>query len=533
MGPVAGVVDNLAAIAALGDGVKLLRTYVPPMQCDRWQVIIVSRCHRSRVILCWVMITRRTLLAAAVPPKRPNILFIMTDDHAAGHLGCYGNRLVKTPNMDRLAREGTRFANAFVTNSLCAPSRATILTGCYSHLHGIRGNSELKGHEENIDRTMATYPQLLQAAGYRTGIVGKWHLSHDPVGFDTWRVLPGQGVYFDPEFIEGGQRKKYPGYATDVTTDFALEFLKQDSPKPFCLVYQHKAPHRPFLPPPRFAHLYDGVEIPKPRTYDDAYATRKMALEADDMRFDVSLEGDYPDLPAGLDAQAKKDWLYQRFVKDYYGAIAAVDENLGRVFAHLEQTGQMENTLIIYTSDNGFFVGDRGWYDKRFMYEPSLRVPLMIRAPGGRRARVTPAMAVNIDLAPTILDYARVAVPASMQGRSLKPILEGRPPRDWRRSMYYAYYENSWAELKGKGKEAQADPSFQFLTPHRVPPHRGVRTATHKLIHYYGDHPPSWELFDLRQDPDEQTNLYGTPGTAAITRQLTAELARLREQYRD
>lgn len=480
------------------------------------------------------MLTRRSLLAgAALQRRRPNILFIMTDDHAAGHLGCYGNPLVKTPNMDRLAREGTRFTNAFVTNSLCAPSRATILTGCYSHLHGIRGNSELKGREENINRQLATYPQLLQAAGYRTGLVGKWHLSHDPVGFDTWRVLPGQGLYFDPEFIENGQRKKHKGYATDITTEFALEFLKQPSTQPFCLIYQHKAPHRPFLPPPRFAQLYEGVEIPVPATYDDDYATRKMALEADDMRFDVSLESDYKDLPPGLDGKAKKQWLYQRFVKDYYGAIAAVDENLGRVFAHLEQTGQLENTLIVYTSDNGFFVGDRGWYDKRFMYEPSLRVPLLIRAPGGRRAQVSSAMAVNIDLAPTMLDYAGVAVAPTMQGRSLRPILEGRTPRDWRRSMYYAYYENSWAELKGKGKEALADPSFQYLTPHRVPPHRGVRTETHKLIHYYGDQPPSWELFDLKADPDEQRNLYGKPGTEALTRRLERELARLRVQYRD
>jgi len=485
------------------------------------------------------MLTRRNFLAttaitaAGSQPRRPNILFIMTDDHAAGHLGSYGNRLVKTPNLDRLAREGSRFTNAFVTNSLCAPSRATILTGCYSHLHGIRGNSELKGREEHIDAKLLTYPQMLQASGYRTGIVGKWHLSHDPVGFDTWRVLPGQGLYFDPEFIEQGQRKKYRGYATDLTTDFALDFLKQPSEKPFCLVYQHKAPHRPFQPPPRFAHLYDGVEIPVPPTYDDDYATRKMAKEAEDMRFDVSLAPDYPDLPKGLDAAARKKWIYQRFVKDYYGAIAAVDENLGRVFTHLEQTGQLDHTLIIYTSDNGFFVGDHGWYDKRFMYEPSLRVPLLIRAPGGRRAQVSPAMAVNIDLAPTILDYAGVPPAPSMQGRSLRPILEGKAPRDWRRSVYYAYYENSWAELQGKGKEAHADPTFQYLTPHRVPPHRGVRTETHKLIHYYGDQPPSWELFDLRQDPEERQNLYGRPGMSKLTRQLERELARLKAAYRD
>lgn len=463
--------------------------------------------------------------------SRPNILFIMTDDHAAAHLGCYGNRLVRTPNMDRLAREGTRFTNAFVTNSLCAPSRATVLTGCYSHIHGIRGNSEMKGQVENINTKLTTYPEELKRAGYRTGIVGKWHLSHDPKGFDTWRILPGQGLYFDPEFIENGQKKRYSGYATDITTDFALEFLRQRSEQPWCLVYQHKAPHRPFLPPPRFAHLYDNVEIPLPAAFDDNYETRRVAGEAEDMRFDVSIAGDYKDLPPDLDAAAKKRWLYQRFVKDYYGAIAAVDENLGKVFAELEVSGQMDRTLIIYTSDNGFFVGDHGWYDKRFMYEPSLRVPLLVRAPGGKTQQESCSMAMNIDIAPTILDYAGVAKPDSMQGHSLRPILEGNPPANWRQSVYYSYYENSW-QLAGKGLDARSDPSFQFFTPHRIGPHRGVRTATHKLIHYYAEG-DVWELFDLAADPNELCNLYGTAGTEWLTSVLKTELERLRRMYGD
>ena len=461
----------------------------------------------------------------------PNILFVMTDDHAAGHIGCYGNKLVKTPHIDRLAREGTRFVNAFVTNSLCAPSRATVLTGCYSHLHGVRGNSEMKGQEEHLDKQMLTYPRILQSVGYRTGIVGKWHLSDDPVGFDTWRVLPGQGVYFDPEFIENGKKKKYTGYATDITTDMALEFLKQPSDKPWCLVYQHKAPHRPFLPPPRFAHLYDDVEIPLPPTFDDDYKTRKVAGEAEDMRFDVSIASDYKDLPAGLTGTAKKRWLYQRFVKDYYGAIAAVDENLGRVLGYLDEQKLTDSTLIIYTSDNGFFVGDHGWYDKRFMYEPSLRVPLIVRAPGERKPAVTEAMAVNIDIAPTIIDYAGLPPAPWMQGRSLKPVVSGTVPADWRKSVYYSYYENSW-QLSGKGLEARSDPSFAFFTPHRIGPHRGVRTATHKLIHYYAEG-DVWELFDLRKDPEELTNLYGTAGMEATTASLKAELERLRTEYRD
>ncbi len=479
----------------------------------------------------FLLATIGATVACQRPAPRPNILFVMTDDHAAAHLGCYGNPLVRTPNMDRLAREGVHFTNAFVTNSLCAPSRATILTGCYSHLHGIRGNSEMKGQVENINRSLVTYPQALQAAGYRTGIVGKWHLSHDPVGFDTWRILPGQGLYFDPEFIENGVRKKYTGYATDLTTGFALDFLRQPSDQPWCLVYQHKAPHRPFLPPPRFAKLYENVEIPLPPAFDDDYRTRQVAAEAEDMRFDVSLAADYPDLPANLTPAARKRWLYQRFVKDYYGAIAAVDENLGRVLAYLDERKLTDNTVVIYTSDNGFFVGDHGWYDKRFMYEPSLRVPLLIRAPGAKAGQTTAEMTMNIDLAPTILDYAGVPAPASFQGQSLRPLLAGQTPEGWRRSVYYSYFENSW-QLAGKGREAMSDPSFQFFTPHRIGPHRGVRTATHKLIHYYAEG-DVWELFDLAKDPHELENLYGRAGTETLTAGLRAELERLRQQYRD
>jgi arylsulfatase A-like enzyme len=466
------------------------------------------------------------------PARRPNILFVMTDDHASGHLGCYGNALVRTPHLDRLASEGTRFRNAFVTNSLCAPGRAAVLTGTYSHVNGIRGNSEAKNAIERLAPGLPTYPQLLQKAGYRTGIVGKWHLSDDPVGFDYWCVLPGQGLYFDPEFIDNGKRRKIAGYATDVTTDLALEFLKQQTAnQPFCLVYQHKAPHRPFLPPPRHAGLYANTEIPYPSTFDDDYATRRVAREAEDMRFDVSIAGDYKDLPKNLKGGEKKRWLYQRFVKDYYGAIAGVDDNLGRVLAHLEERRMLEDTLVLYTSDNGFFVGDHGWYDKRFMYEPSLRVPLIARGPGVSHGAAPEAMALNIDIAPTILDYAGVPIPETMQGRSLRPILEGKPPQDWRQSVYYSYYENSWA-LSGKGKEAMADPSFQFFTPHRIGPHRGVRTATHKLIHYYaeGDY---FELFDLTRDPDELNNIYGQPAAAGVQQQLAAELARLRQYYGD
>jgi len=486
-------------------------------------------------------LTRRQLLtgvAAAIAPacsqrpKRPNILFVMTDDHVPRTMSCYGDKVLKTPNFDRLAEEGCRFDNAFCTNSLCAPSRATVLTGCYSHINGILGNSEGVDSIEKIDTTLPTYPELLQKAGYRTAMVGKWHLSHDPVGFDYSCILPGQGLYFDPVFIENGQKKSFKGYATDLTTDFALSWLKQNEKHSWCMAYQHKAPHRPFLPATRHASLLKDIEIPHPVTYDDDFATRKLAKEAEDMRFDISLTPDYKDLPKGLSPKQKKDWIFQRFMKDYYAAAYGVDENLGRVLDYLDKSGQAENTVIIYTSDNGFFLGDYGWYDKRFMYEPSLRIPLLIRYPGLLKGgRVESRFALNIDYAPTMLDLAGIQTPQTMQGRSLRPLLEGKPPEDWRTSMYYTYYEDSW-RLRGKGKEAMADPTFQFFTPHRVSPHRGVRNQRYKLIDYHreGDYK---ELFDLEKDPNELRNVYADASYATVRDQLTRELERLRTQYRD
>lgn len=465
--------------------------------------------------------------------RRPNILYVMTDDHAVGEMSCYGNRILHTPNMDRLAAGGTRFSNAFVTNSLCAPSRATALTGCYSHINGVCGNSEAKDANERLRPGIATWPRLLQQAGYRTAIVGKWHLNDDPAasGFDYSCVLPGQGVYFDPDFIENGKRRKISGYATDIVTDLALGFLEQRGDKPFALVYQHKAPHRPFTPSPRHAGMF-SADLPYPATFDDDYATRRMAREARDMRFDISLAGDYPDLPKSLPAADRKRWLYQRFVKDHYRAVYGVDENLGRVLDFLEKNNLAEDTLVLYTSDNGFFLGEHGWYDKRFMYEPALRVPLVARYPrGGVAGRVEDRMALNIDFAPTILDFAGVEPPSTMQGRSLRSLIEGHPPASWRDSMLYTYFENSWA-LRDKGKESMRDPSFQYFTAHRVSPHRGVRTARHKLIEYHaeGDY---WELFDLAADPHEVKNLYSDPAYAAVLAHLKQELADLCAQFQE
>lgn len=466
--------------------------------------------------------------------QRPNILFVLTDDQPVSEMSCYGNTILHTPNMDRLAAEGARFTNCFVTNSLCAPSRASMLSGCYSHITGVRGNSESPGSVEKIDPTLPTYPKALQKAGYHTGAIGKWHLQSDPVGFDYSCILPGQGIYFNPEFIENGKTRTIQGYVTDITTDLTLNFLEKhgNGPEPFCLLYSHKAPHRPFKPAPRHEKLFEDVEIPHPATYDDDYATRKIAKEAVDMRFDVSLAGDYPDLPKNLSAAERKNWLFQRFVKDHHRAVYGVDENLGRVLRYLDQHGLAENTLVLYTSDNGFFLGEHGWYDKRFMYEPSLRLPLLVRYPKlGIRGKVPTEMVLNIDLAPTILDFAGVPVPDSMQGRSLRPILEGNSPKDWRNSIYYEYYENSWLTLKNQ-KPNPNDPNSQYLTHHRVVPHRGVRTERHKLIQYYGEG-DYWEMFDLAQDPHELNNIYGNPNYSSITENLKRELIRLRKYYKD
>ncbi len=463
---------------------------------------------------------------------KKNIVFVMTDDQTVDQMSCYGHPYLETPNMDRLASEGTRFNHCFCNNSLCAPARASVLTGCYSNKSGIKGNTERDGMVEELNPALETFPELLRKNGYFTAIVGKYHIRQDPKGFDIWKILPGQGSYFEPEFIENGITTQNSGYVTDVITDKTLQVMEErDKSKPFCLVYQHKAPHRPFTPAPRHAHLWDDLELPLPETFNDNYSTREIAKMSTDMRIEESLASDYDDLPEGISEEETRRWIYQRFVKDSCLAVKGVDENLGRVLDYLERDDVKDDTIIIYTSDNGFYLGEYGWYDKRFMYEPSLHIPLVISHPGiGTPGQVIDEMASNTDFAPTILELAGVPVPSSMHGRSLVPILEGNIPADWREYSYYEYYENSWELYKDmKPEEINDQTNVRYFNAHRVTPHRGVRGERYKLIEFHTE--DYWELFDLEEDPNELRNVYGEPGYNDITAKLLTELRRLQAVY--
>ncbi len=491
------------------------------------------------------------------PLPRPNILYIMTDDHANRAISAYGSDLIQTPNIDRIAKEGILFKNSFVTNSICAPSRAVMLTGKYSHLNGVLDNANA------FDGSQVTLPKLLQEAGYFTALVGKWHLKSHPTGFDYWNVLIDQGPYYNPDMIENGDTLKYTGYTTDLITDLTLQTLeKRDPNKPFCMIYQHKAPHRNWMPGPKYFDFVSAKKYPLPETFWDDYATRSAAAREQDMRIEdmflsndlkmmpgdfekddntgglkgskpvVWWENDYkrftPEQKAAWDAAYETvrrnfrenpptgkeltEWKYQRYMQDYLASVASVDENIGRVLAWLDSTGLAKNTIVVYTSDQGFYLGEHGWYDKRFMYEPSLRMPLVVRYPAAiKPGQVTEAMALNVDFAPTFLDFAGVKIPDDMQGRSLRPILEGQTPADWRKAMYYQYYEY---------------PGF-----HAVKKHYGVRTERYKLIHFYDDI-DAWELYDLAKDPNEVNNLYEDAEYQGVVADLKNQLTGLRQSLK-
>ena len=481
--------------------------------------------------------------------SRPNILFIMTDDHAAHGVGCYGSRINRTPHLDRIANEGARFDRCFCTNSICEPSRAAILTGTYNHVNGV---TTIGAH---LDNRLPNVAKELRAAGYQTAVFGKWHLgdapAHRPTGFDEWKVLQGQGPYFDPQMNCNGEMAAFEGYTTDIITDHAIDYLsRRDRRRPFFLKYHHKAPHRPWQADAAHRHLYVDEDIPLPPTFDDDYANRSTAARearmriADHMNYlDLKLvppEGvppwttvPHPDDVAGFtltpeetgvpvsfsDSAELKSFKYQRYIKDYLRCVAAVDDNVGRVLDYLEAEGIIDDTVVIYTSDQGFFLGDHGWYDKRFMYEESLRMPFLVRYPAEIEAgTVVNEIVTNVDFAPTFCAWAGIPQPAYMQGRSFRPLLGGGAPDDWPQSMYYRYW--------------------MHLAHHYVSAHYGVRTKTHKLIYYYGEAldqpdtidksmPREWELFDLEADPFELNSVYGRAEYANIQAALTAELARL------
>lgn len=462
---------------------------------------------------------------------RPNIIFVFSDDHAAHAISAYGSKVNQTPHLDRLAKEGMRFDNCFVTNSICAPSRAVVLTGKYSHKNGVPVFNRFDGSQP----TAAKY---LQQAGYYTGMIGKWHLGSDPTGFDYWEIYPGQGAYHDPVLYSEKGQKTYTGqYASDVTTDLTIEFIRnRPKDKPFFVFSGHKAPHRPWDPHPRYAAFKEKV-IPEPDTLRDDYAGRTDALRenmqtvAKDMtRRDLKLEPPAdlkgPQLqqwfgaePMEVEVNGKTlvgddlvKWKYQRYMQDYLACVQSVDDSVGRLLDYVDQNGLRENTVVIYSSDQGFFLGDHGMYDKRFMYEPSLRMPFLVRWPGViKPGSVQKSMAVNPDFAPTFLDIAGASISPDIQGRSLLPLFKGETPDNWRHSFYYRYYH---------------DPG-----DHNTSAHLGVRTETHKLIHYWKK--DQWELYDLVSDPNEMKNLYGDPSQAGTVAKLKAELQRLKKEVQD
>ena len=446
-------------------------------------------------------------VCGASAATKPNILFIMSDDHAAHALSAYGSRLNQTPNLDRIARDGMLFRNCFVNNSICTPSRAAILTGKYSHKNGVTVFNRFDGAQLHLAK-------YLQQAGYQTAMVGKWHLFSDPTGFDYWNVLPGQGLYNDPVMIEMGKTNKLKGYTSDLIADISIDWLrKRDPSKPFCLMSQPKAPHREWTPPAKYTNLFAGIDLPLPDTFDDDYRGRSRALPEATMRMEHLRKADLKaPVPPGLSPEQEKRWRYQRYIKDYLRCIASMDENVGRILDYLDQSGLATNTIVIYTSDQGFFLGDHGWFDKRFMYEESLRMPLLVRWPGHiRPGTKSDAMVMNIDFAPTLLEAAGVSAPKDMQGRSFVAALEGRKLRNWRTSMYYRYYH--------------------YPGDHQVQPHYGVRTERHKLIYF--NKLDEWELYDLEKDPRELKNVYAERDYASTVKKLKAELTRLRKELDD
>ena len=485
------------------------------------------------------------------PEKKPNIIVIMTDDHTGQMMSCYDTRYIETPNLDRIARDGVRFTNSFVANSLSGPSRACMLTGKHSHANGFTDNTTCV-----FDGSQQTLPKLLQTAGYQTAIVGKWHLESMPTGFDYWEILPGQGDYYNPDFITmNNDTVREKGYLTNIITDKSIDWLEKgrDKEQPFCLFIHHKAIHRDWLPELKYLTLYEDKEFSMPDNfYDDYEGRRPAAAQTMSIAKDMDIIYDTKMYREGMKSRLKKaygrkikrltpedrvaydavydsitdvffrenpqgkelvEWKYQRFMRDYAKVVKSLDDNVGRVLDYLEKAGLLDNTLVVYTSDQGFYMGEHGWFDKRFMYEESMRKPLVMRLPKGFQKRGDIIELVqNIDYAPTFLELAGVEIPDDIQGISLMSLLRGEHPQDWRSSLYYHFYE--------------------YPAEHMVKRHYGVRTERYKLIHFYDDI-DQWELYDLQTDPTEMNNLFDKPGYESIIEKLKQELVELQTLYGD
>ena len=477
---------------------------------------------------------------------RPNIIFIMSDDHAYQAISAYGHGLNETPNIDRIAKEGAIFNKGFVTNSICAPSRAVMLTGKFSHLNGKIDNIKpFNWNQQN-------FAKILQKDGYQTALVGKIHLEGSPQGFDYWNVLPGQGNYYNPDFIENGVKKQFPGYVTTLTTEFALNWLDKtrDKSKPFCLLYHQKAPHRNWLPEEKYLNLYEDREFPLPKTFFDDYSGRGTAAHTQEMSVakdmmwghDMKFENDpytgeptnfMPDINRMDDHQRQAwrnaynarnqkflmlkpegkelaNWKYQRYIRDYLKCIKSVDDGVGELLDYLDKNGLTENTIVIYTSDQGFYLGEHGWFDKRFMYEESFRTPILMRYPKEiKPGTVVNQLVQNLDFAPTFLDYAGAKTPADMQGLSFRNLVKGEKCQ-WRDAIFYEF--------------------FEYPAVHMVKRHYGIRTDRYKLIHFYYD-VDEWEMYDLEKDPHEMKSVYNNPEYADIQKDLHKRLIELRAQY--
>lgn len=474
--------------------------------------------------------------------KRPNIIFILSDDHATSAITAYDKRFEKiapTPNIDKIAKEGAILKNTFSTNAICGPSRASIITGKYSHV-----NKYYKNYQGGyFDGSQWTFPKALQNGGYQTALVGKWHLASKPEGFDYYKyhIDHGeQGVYWDPTYNENGTSVKEKGYATNITTDFALNWLeKREENKPFCLLLQYKAPHREWSPDEKYVGLFDKQTIPLPENFNDNYLGREQTAGNTHMTIDFFNRRDMKLIPpdslskkeqnkwydfgnrpgeivspsSDLTGNALKEWKFQRYMKDYLATVKSVDDNIGRVLEYLKENGLEENTIIVYASDQGFFLGEHGWFDKRFMYEESIRMPFVIRYPKMIKPNtVVEDVISNIDIAPTLLDFGGVSIPNEIQGKSFVENLKGKTPKNWRQSMYYHYYE------------------YPFW--HHVQPHYGIRTERYKLIHFYYDI-DVWELYDLENDPSEMNNLIGSKKHKNLIIKLKKELYALKSEYKN